>query len=212
MKKLFLLSFIVSIFYTACKDKCECEVCVFNPPGHYEEVEYPISCFNECFFNYELLGKQYQFLSDGLADWESVHCKSEPDTCSHVVNIILAEKSFKFMMQRIEGSEDSLQFFQSFGTKLPLRLPDSILWGQRIMSASFELNDNCNQSYFTTNTGFPDRNYVIIDTAIYMGKLSDIVYGYNIIGSINADFIIDNYTENVIGQFSVTKKIVFLED
>lgn len=211
MKKLLFLSFLFSLTFTACKDDCDCEVCTFHPPGYFVETEYPMTCFDNCYFSYELLGEKYHFSSEALSEVEAVKCTSIPDTCSHIVNFDLAKESFKFTMLRLE---DSLELMQSIGKKLPLRHPDSIYWGQRLMSASFELIDNCGNRYYTTNTGFPDQNYVIIDTAIYIGKLSDSIFSYSIIGSFSSEVILSNYSENlnglinVSGEFNVAKKLL----
>lgn len=213
MKKLILFSFFVSIIFIGCKDECDCEPCGFHQPGHTVEPQSPMLCADSCYFSFELFGKLYSYSSTELGSSESVKCL-ENDSCSHVMENIWVNESFKFAIQRFE---DSLQFIQSFNKRLPLCLYDCLLWGQKTSSASFELMDQCSNNHYITTDIFPEKNYVIYDSAVLIEENINSLYRayyYTIKGSFSAEISIEQYTNtingvyDVNGQFSVFTKLV----
>ncbi len=164
-----------------------------------------------------LFGKHYSYSSTELYNSEFVNCH-ENDKCSNVLEIVKVDESFKFATQRFE---DSLQFIQSFNKKLPIHLFNSLLWGEKTDSPSFELIDQCNNSHDITNYGFPESNYVIYDSAEYIGEQIDSkvrVYYYTLKGSFKAKILIEQYTNtiegvyDVNGQFSILTKLVIFNE
>jgi len=103
---------------------------------------------------------------------------------------------------------------------LPLFLYDSLLWGQKIGTATYELADNCSNKYMTTSNSFPENNYIIYDTAFYIGEQLDSnvrIYIYTIEGSFNAEILIEQYSNtingvfDINGQFSLYTTLVLLD-
>jgi hypothetical protein len=217
MKKLILLSFLVSIVFTGCKDDCDCNVCGFHQPGHPVEPQTSMLCADSCFFSFEVFGKQYTYSGEELYSSELINCHQN-DECSNVLEIIKVDESFKFSIQRFE---DSVLFIQNFDKKLPIHLYNSLLWGEQEQTASFELIDQCNNSHEITNYGFPETNYVIYNSAEYIGEQINSkvrIYFYTLKGSFKAKISIEQYTNSiegvydVNGQFSVPGKLVLFNE
>lgn len=216
MRKLVPLLTVFILFFYGCKDDCECETCGFHQPDHPVEPQPLMPCADSCFITYELFGKQYSYSNTDIYSVQLVKCKQD-DSCSHVLNSYEVEESFKLAMQRFE---DSLQFTQSFNKKLPLFLYDSLLWGQKVGTATFELKDNCGNAHLITNNAFPENNYIVYDTAIFMDEQVDSIsriYFYTIKGSFNAEILVEQYTNTVSGvydingQFSLYTALVLLD-
>ena len=207
MKNLAPLLLLLLLIAVGCK-KDENDNCDFCNFGKFLEPEYPLTC-DTSYFSYDLMRKQYYFPSANLGMAESMKCLQSPDTCSHVTNPILSPESFAFTMQRL-GKQDSLEFMQSIGKSLPLRPVDSIYWGQRMLSASFELTDKCNTTYIADG-------YFTINSILFLGtnKVNDSLelHEYHITGLLQAEINWNNKYEPVSGTFSFTRNlVVFLGD
>jgi hypothetical protein len=206
MKNLASLFVLLLIIVSGCK-KDENNSCDFRNSSEFLEPEYPLTC-DTCYFSYDLMEKQYYYQSTTLGMAESVKCLQNPDTCSHVTNPILSPESFAFTMQRL-GKQDSLKFIQSVGKSLPLRPVDSIYWGQRMLSASFELTDKCNTTYVADG-------YFTINSILFLGtnKVNDDldIHVYHITGLLEAEINRNNQNETVSGKFSFNRNLVIFKE
>jgi hypothetical protein len=111
-------------------------------------------------------------------------------------------------MQRLE-KQDSLEFITSIGKNLPLRPVDSIYWGQRVLSASFELTDKCKIAHIAN--GYFKLNTIRLLESSQLNDSIDL-HLYHITGSLNAEINRNNKNEPFTGKFSFNKKLVIFHE